>query len=868
MKSIPSIEPVRPHRRHELRLAVQSVLRQSRHAALVTSATALLLTAGKAPAQQVAPTANANQEPQLAEIVVSAQKRTQSLQDVPYNISAIGGDTLRESGVVSINNLTEVVPGLMNVDEGPAERAGNNNFILRGLRTDPPGGGSGGVEYQNLTVSPVSTYYGETPVFFQVPLDDLERVEVLRGPQGTLYGSGSQAGTIRFIPKRPDFDQFSAEVSADGSYTEYSPHGNGSVHGVLNIPIADHLALRLVAGEDHLGGFIDAVDRVKLEPNGTPVPSIPGNLTSGFVLGPVQRGTNSSDQYFARAALRWQPADPVDVQLEYLHQHTSMADSQWGSAWSGGPFDSSFGAYPNATVDTRPGCNHCSTEYAGEPYGDSLNLVDLVGTVDVGLGTVTSTSSYYEDQSITDFDETGIYYGTANPPSPGSSFIPYYPYLNYPRILSAQRAANVNHTFVEELRLVSKPGKVFDYTVGLYYERQQQQVDLTGDVPGIKAYDVYIGQPNPSAYGDNIVYYDRGTNFTDKAAFGELTYHLTDAWQVTGGVRFFTQPYSSNVVLLLPLCGAICSNDQTNPLGLAASSSSTKFSNHVWKLNSSYDFTPTLKIYATFSEGFRHGGVSGLPSAGPFASPSDLQAFRPDLAKNYEVGIKGSLFQHRINYFADVYLMNVYNFQFDDVNLSDVAGAFNGSNARSQGLEFETEIALTEHWSATLGYAFTRAYVTKAFNIQDYTPYALIPSEGGTGTLASLFGGPIAAGTNLPGVSRNVANAGINYTLPAGNLGKSNWLWKFHLDGSYRSAESSNIDPTSIYNFSIPSAFLANTRVTLNTSDKIAYSFFIRNITNNPDITGGINDQEFDNPYRLRNVGRPRTIGLGVRYQY
>ena len=275
-------------------------------------------------------------EPALAEIVVSAQKRTQSLQDVPYNISAISGDSLRDSGVVSINSLTQSVPGLMNVDEGPAERAGNNNFILRGLRTDPPGGGSAGAEYQNLTVSPVSTYFGETPVFFQVPLDDLERVEVLRGPQGTLYGSGSQAGTIRFIPKRPGFDAFTAEVSADGSYTEYSPNGNGSVHAILNVPIADHFALRLVAGEDHLGGFVNAVDRVRLGPDATPVPSIPGDLTSGFVLGPVQKGTNSSDQYFARAALRWQPMDTVDLQLEYLHQHTSMADSQWGSAWSGG----------------------------------------------------------------------------------------------------------------------------------------------------------------------------------------------------------------------------------------------------------------------------------------------------------------------------------------------------------------------------------------------------------------------------------------------------------------------------------------------------------------------------------------------------
>jgi outer membrane receptor protein involved in Fe transport len=104
--------------------------------------------------------------------------------------------------------------------------------------------------------------------------------------------------------------------------------------------------------------------------------------------------------------------------------------------------------------------------------------------------------------------------------------------------------------------------------------------------------------------------------------------------------------------------------------------------------------------------------------------------------------------------------------------------------------------------------------------------------------------------------------------LPARLFGVGNATWKFHLDASYRSSESSNINPISIYNFIIPSAFIANAHIALNTSDKMTYSFFVRNITNNPDISGGINDQEFGNPYRLRNVGRPRTVGVGVRYQF
>ena len=269
--------------------------------------------------------------------------------------------------------------------------------------------------------------------------------------------------------------------------------------------------------------------------------------------------------------------------------------------------------------------------------------------------------------------------------------------------------------------------------LGLYYQHQPQSVNLQQSIPGITAYDTYTGQPNPTTYGDQIVQYNRSTMFTDKAIFGELTYHLTSAWQVTGGVRFFQQPDTSNVALYLPLCGALCASDQTNPSGLAATSSSTRFSNHVWKANTSYDFSQTLKVYATFSEGFRHGGVSALPIAGPFASPPDLQSFKPDLAKNYEIGVKGSLLYYRINYFADVYLVNLYNFQFDYANLSQVTGAFNGSKARSQGLEFESQMALSDHPNTSLGYAFTRANATKTFNILDYPPYALVPSKGGAG---------------------------------------------------------------------------------------------------------------------------------------
>ena len=848
-----------------LSCAVRRALYQRGHrqAAVACTTAALVLNVVAAQADDAPATGAGSAEPALQEVLVTAEKRTESLQNVPYNISALDSKAIRDAGLESMTDITAQIPGLTAVDQGAAIRWGNNNFTLRGIRTDPPGGGSLGLSYANLTVSPVSTYWGETPVLFQMPLDDLERIEVLRGPQGTLYGSGAEAGTIRFIPKRPTFDKFSGEVRAEGSYTEYASGGNGNIHGVVNIPIADRLALRVVAGYDHLAGFIDAVNRPEVDSNGVFVPSIPGDLTSGFVLGPVQKGTNSSDQWFARGSLRWGPTEAIDLQLDYLHQHTSMADGQWGSNWPGGKYDTSFGAWPNATIVTRPGCDFCNTNFASEPYHDTIDLVDLVATFDLGLATLTSASSYYDDQNVSNFDGSGVFYGTATDPN-ASNYSPYYPYLSYPRVTNFFRnPPSTDSVFIQELRLASAPGKVFDYVVGLYYQNQHISDYNQQYIPGIISYLQYINMPNPSAYGDENYIRTSHINFVDKAIFGELTFHLTPAWQVTGGTRFFRQDYTSTTENLLPLCGAICSADQTNPNGYWLGTDSNDVSRHIWKVNTSYDLSSDLKLYATYSEGFRRGGVSGLPVVGPFASPADLQTFSPELAKNYEVGIKGTLLEHRIRYFADLFLVNLEDFQFDRTNLSAVIGAFNGKDARSEGFEFQWDMALTDRLTAGLGYSFTKSYVTTSFDIQDYPPYALIPSQGGTGQTASLFGGPLAAGTPLPGVSRNIANLNADYTLPAGS-----WNWQFHADLSYRSSQNSDLNPVSAYQFVIPSAFIANIRASLHSSNHTTYYAFIRNITNNPDVSGGINIQTYPNLYGLRSVGSPRTFGAGIQFDF
>jgi iron complex outermembrane receptor protein len=193
--------------RTQVRSAVCGILRQHRRLALASSASMLVLGGVNTHAQEN----QADQQtaaPGLQEVLVTAQRRSQTIQDVPYNISALNSDTLQNASITSLNDLTRLVPGLTAVDEGPSARAGYSSLTLRGIRTDSPGGGLTGEAYDPLTVNPISTYFGETPVFFQIPLQDVERVEVLRGPQGTLYGSGAEAGTNPIVPKRPEIGAF------------------------------------------------------------------------------------------------------------------------------------------------------------------------------------------------------------------------------------------------------------------------------------------------------------------------------------------------------------------------------------------------------------------------------------------------------------------------------------------------------------------------------------------------------------------------------------------------------------------------------------------------------------------------------------
>jgi iron complex outermembrane recepter protein len=861
--------------RPSIAAAVHAVLRGCRANAAFLSTATLLLAVPTAFAQTSATTTQSTDATSLSEIVVTAQRRVQTVQDIPYNISVLSGDAIATSGATNLNDLARIVNGLITVDQGPAARSFQNDMTLRGLRTDSPGGGASSTYLPTQTVNSVSTYFGETPIFFPMVLEDIERVEVLRGPQGTLYGSGAEAGTIRVIPHRPDFSAFAADVSTTSSYTEFGNQPNSNFHGMVNLPLSDNLAVRVVAGYEHLAGFINAVNLWEVGPNGTPIPSVPGNLSSAPLIGPEQKDVNSSNQGFEHIAVRWKPVDTVDIQADFLHQTTTQADPQVSSPfWRGGCVNvpngtavasQSCAGAPAGSFYANAGGPYTTAAFTKEPYDDTVDLGSVVANIDLGFANLTSATSYDKDStySATNLIASSVDLGAGNP------YVGYPPYNGYPRMSFIASVPATDRSFVEELRLASSGKNLFDYVVGTFYQRETRGADFSVLDYGQIAYNASIGQPTTTNYGDTESFGSNNTHYADKAVFGELTAHITSAWQVTGGLRLFRDDFSVISADSLPLCGAECAQNLTDPSGLTIVTASQNISGHLKKFNTSYDFGPNMKVYATYSEGFRRGGTNGLPVTGPFAALPEYQTFSPDYAKNYEVGLKGTTLEKRLRYSAALYRVDLDNFQFNDYSeAGSYSAVYNGSTARSKGVEFELQAAATEKLTISVGYTYTDAETTAPILKSDLVAYALLPAFGGTGPSETAPFVNIAKGVRLPGVPLNTGTLGADYNVSPSLLGHADWTLLLHADAAYRSSAPGNIDSTKEFYWKVPSSTVTNVRASLGLNDHLGFDLFANNVTSNTAYSGAAYIQTISNPYQLRNVTRPRTVGLTMHYKF
>lgn len=756
------------------------------------------------------------------EIVVTASGRASRVADIPYNISAVSGKDLAVAGVSDIADLSRQVVGMSFANLGARSNGIANSIILRGLNGSSVGGQNASLPSENDPM--VSVYVNAIPLFSNFKINDVERVEVLRGPQGTLYGAGSIGGTVRFILNKPDTKAFTLDVESKIAAVNSAGKPNYGFDATVNIPLTDRFAVRINGGYEDIPGVINAVGLIALDSNGIPRLANPADYFGSAPVFTQRKNVDDADIAYVRASALWNITDNWDGLLTIQHQETDASDFT--------------GQFPNG-----PARQH--RRFRTSPAETDVTLYALELTGDLGFATFTSSTGYSETKVNSAFDDTN--YGIE-----ARDF-----YAGFPRISSYADVNFKDRNIVEEVRLISKSGGSWDWVIGAFYSNFKRRLDGAQTAPG---WSEYANAPNhplavqelgagaswadyqrlfyPDATFDTDVTYAlrKRDDTRNIALYGELTHHFGPRFSLTGGARvFWTKNSRSGGQRFFPVGSA----------GDVDASSTQKVSDSLFKVNAAYDITDNIKAYATWSQGFRQGGANALPLSGPYAEDPSLTSFRPDFADNYEIGIKGSLGRGS-SFSAALYriIWNDIQIQITSPN-AGVAAIVNGGKARAQGLELESQLALGANLDLKLGYTYTDAKL-----VED----------------AILSPGIRAFdGDRLPGTPKHTATMGLTYNQPTKLLGGN---LTYHVDGSYRSSVFTELNAER-GNYVKLSGFTTWNASISWSNERFRASLFMDNITDEAGVSAAYIDEQLNQPPGdMYFIQRPRTFGLSIGYHY
>jgi len=670
------------------------------------------------PATPAATGAAARGGGELEEIIVTAEKRESTVQATPIAMTALSAGDLLQQNVTSIQDLVGTLPGLSLRTAGP----GQTEYEMRGLAS------SGG------SVATVGFYLDETPLsasavalngrtVIDADLYDLNRTEVLRGPQGTLYGAGSMGGTIKLVTNPPKLQALDGAAYVDTSQTTGgSTNGRGSL--MLNFPIGDIAALRVVTTAKYISGWIH---RYVIEPGQFPYPTSFGTCRTFFYYcdrGDVQAApiaedhANSNIERFisSRASLLVQPTPDLSITGNFMYQRID-ADG-----------------YNN--YQSPPGCCAIYQPYdIKEPYYDSFHMWSLKVSYDMSFANLTSASSYWQRDVYQSTDSTEALQNIFN-------YTQFVPNLYQDNDLTWQIA--------QELRLTSRSEGDLQWVGGLYYSNlhsgyvTKNQTPLFSTTPycTIGAYPNLAGHcplstqttygaanpPGSPGYNpEGIMFNDNNPNvLNQKAIFGEANYKLTPTLKLTAGMRFYKFDISNNANQR----GQGTASGNAIPTISSVSGTNTSL---LPKVNVSYEPTSDLTVYSTVSKGSRPGGVNlpiplnpagfyycGGPAPGtlyPNGSgysylSSQPAYYAPDDIWSVEVGEKARLDDRRFSVNADVFYVKWHNIQQLVVLSCGYPYNTNVGDAKTYGPELEASARITDALTVDLTGAFTQAYVS------------------------------------------------------------------------------------------------------------------------------------------------------------
>ena len=444
-------------------------------------------------------------------ITITATKREGNVQDIPLNVAAVGAVQIEQQGLSELSDLIATVPGINTVDRGPRQ---GNPIIVRGISADPIGPGDG----NNDGGGTVATYLGEVPFFVDLKLNDLERVEVLLGPQGTLYGAGTLTGAIRYIPKKPELDESLFEIRSD--FYQYSEASTLSKELGLtfNAPITDTFAIRGSIDFLEDSGFVDQPFLLREIGVSNPDPdfSDPADVAANLF---GAEDVDFEDTVSGRIAARWIPNDWFDSTLTYYYQQVEVGGrriSNQRSVYEGaGPEIFSAGPYESGTR-------------VPEPNKITNDLIALEVTADLGFAELTSATGYSTFEDDGQRDQNNLLVSLE------------YSYELFPAFGSYTQENGEEETFTQEVRLVSTNDSWFNWIVGAFYSEHYEVGTSSEFTPGFVP---FVNQPGLDfGYTDRpdaLEYFQISqSNLTETAIFGELGFDITDKLSITVGGAF------------------------------------------------------------------------------------------------------------------------------------------------------------------------------------------------------------------------------------------------------------------------------------------------------------------------------------------
>ena len=784
-------------------------------ALFASTASIALIASAPAYAQQITPSDVVSDE-----VVVTATKRAQTLQEVPFSVNAQTQDDIEKTGAQNLEDISRNVAGLSIQNLGP----GQSQVELRGVSAgqivrDQPGVKEQVGVYLDESVISLSLFTPDLDLF------DLNRVETLRGPQGTLFGSGSIGGTIRYITNQPNLDEFEATVEGNVNFINRGGTG-GYGKFMVNAPVGDRAAVRLVGYYTKYAGFIDA-------------------LREG---GGVDRDVNDGKRYGLRASLRWEPTDSITITPRFIYQDTDV---------NGFNRQEDYNLFGNPFTTTRAPVTFADRQQyllLDEQFRDQFSLGDVTIELDMGPVVFTSVTSRVDRQILVGRDASAL---------TGSVSVD----LGFPDaavLLPSNLKDRTDYShWTEEARFASDYDSQLQWLIGFFYSDSKRNYSQRLPTPGYDAFtDMVLGAGTVAAtangFGpDSPFNSDLPYDFRQYAIFTEETLELSDRLRVTGGVRYYNFKEDRQFI-----SGGLFSNGDNR-------SDSTESDGFAPRGIISFDLSDDVTVNAQVAKGFRLGGVNdplNLPlcSAQDVAIFGSFQTYDDETLWNYEGGLKikkGAFTANIAGFYEDIKNLQVTL----DAGSCSSRISFNVPDAHSVGVEWELGFEPAQG----LAFNFSGSWLKSQFDsnvvdgmgnvlggIRDGNRLASVPQFQTAATASYTF--PV--GRNEGFFAATFQHVGNRFTQPGDQEGNpQSFVSGLPFGGA------SGLDAT-VLDLQLPSYQIINLTAGMNFDNWELFAY-IDNLTDENALLAF--DRERGGRARLGfHVNQPRTIGVTARVHF